>query len=41
MNNYEQSLSLIMAKDVMKFKSYSGKGSESQIGAALMYYLVS
>ncbi len=41
LDNYEQSLGLIMAKDVMKFKSFPGKNGEPQIGAALLYYLVS
>jgi len=30
-----------MAKDVMKFKSLTGKGPELPIGVALLYYLVS
>ncbi|CDW84443.1 UNKNOWN [Stylonychia lemnae] len=38
---YEQSLSMIMAKDVMKFKSFIGKGPELPIGIAFLYYLVS
>lgn len=29
-----------MAKDVMKFKSFNGKGQEYQIGLSIVYYLV-
>jgi len=30
-----------MAKDIMRFKNYSGKGVEHAIGLSLIYYMVS
>jgi hypothetical protein len=32
---------MIMAKDVMKFKTLAGKGPELSIGIAFLYFLVS
>ncbi len=33
-------MSQILAKDVQKFRSYSGKGVECNVGVSLLYYIV-
>jgi hypothetical protein len=38
---YDQALSSILAKDVQKFRSYTGKGVETNVGVALLYFIVS
>lgn len=39
MEKYEESLGRISAKDVLKFRGLSGKGSELKVGLALLYLL--